>query len=233
MHLIDEIVQLILQVQQRWQSFVDTVNRVLSFVPTALQWVLDEINRVWQRVIQMWDDFWAGVNTIIESFGDPAGVSAQSENWISSVATPSGSIASTVTAGQLATDDDSWSGDAATKYKNRATEQHATIAAIGETIATKVVAALDALRTAMFVFYGAIIAAFAALIAGIVGGLASSATIVGIPAGVLIIIAAGGVAVAAILGAGWNLGNTIQTQSNNMRLSITGANVTRWPEFVV
>lgn len=232
MHLIRQIMRLIQRIQDTWTRFVNRVNALLSYVPDALRWVLDRINELWNQVLQMWEDFWSGVQHVIDSFGDPEAISAASSSWSRDVAGPAGAMAAEVSPGQLAADDDNWVGQAANQYRTRATEQHQSIAAIRDEIATTVVSALDGLKGALFIFYGATIGAFAALIAGIVGALTISATVVGIPVGVLAIIAAGGVASAAILAAGWNLNVQITTRANEMQMAVTAPSVTRWPQFV-
>ncbi|CAM3476372.1 hypothetical protein OCAE111667_11760 [Occultella aeris] len=233
MNLIDEILRLVQEIQNTWQRFVNLVNGALSSVPVFLQWVIDSVNRLWEQVVQMWNDFWEGVSDFLSRFGDPGAVATASASWTSMVSQPAGEVAATVTTGQLSADDDAWSGDAATKYRTRAGEQQATISAIRDEVATKVVAALDGMKLAMFVFYGALIAAILALIGAIIGGLASSATIVGIPAGIVIIIGAGAIAIGAIVVAGMVFSGTADQRASEMRSAITSAKVTSWPEFVV
>lgn len=229
---IDEILQLIREIQDVWEQFIRTVNSVLSWVPDFLMYLLDEINRLWEQLLAEWTAFWDTLNEYFEDFGNPFAVADASSGWRDQVGAPSGEMAATVTPGQLAADDDNWTGAAATRYRTRAGEQQETISALHDAIATEVVSALDGLKVAMIVLYAAIAGAFAAFIGAIVGGLASSATIVGIPAGILIIIAGFGVALTTIIGAFVIYSFTVDEKANQMRTAITGANVVRWPEFV-
>lgn len=230
--LIQEIIKLIQRIQDLWNQIVRTINAMLAAVPAALAWVVDRVNALWNEVLAMWDQFWNGIQRLIDAFGDPVAVGRAKDGWLDEVASPAGQIAQTVSPGQLLADDDNWKGQAANKYRTRAAEQAETIAALRDEIATTMTNSLGQLKTAMIVLYGAIIGVFAVLISAIVGAIAAAATVVAIPAAIATIIGAGIVAIAGLVAAFALFSAHVDDQANQMRLALTGVKTTAWPDFV-
>jgi hypothetical protein len=127
--------------------------------------------------------------------------------WSSTVGGPVSEKVGTVDAGLL-TVDDTWNGTAADAYRQLLPAQKAALAAVKTTFTDPIATAFSSLAKATYIFWGALIAAIVGLAADIVGGLASSATIIGLPATPFILVAAGLVAGTAIAAGEWNLGST-------------------------
>lgn len=231
--LIERIQRMIERIYKLWRDFIDTVNRTLARVPDVLSWVRDRLLEAWDGLTAKANEFFAKIGELLERFGDPFQVGDVASRWNPEIGAPAAAAAAEVTTGQLYADDGQWVGSTADAYRNRVSEQQATLNAIRDEIAVKVASSLNSMQIAMWTFYTALAGALATFIACLVGGLASAATIFGLPATPFIIGAGFVVAIAAITGAGFLFGAHASTQADALRTTLTSAKVTKWPNFVV
>ncbi|PZS19119.1 MAG: hypothetical protein DLM57_04580 [Pseudonocardiales bacterium] len=187
--LINQIVSTIQKIENLVKQLVDTINTVLSFVPFFLKWVVDVVKRGMDRFFALLKQFWDWMSNILSHMGSPSAVSATANAWSDHVGAPVSAEVGNADQGALMVDDN-WTGRAAGIYKSILGPQKSALAAIKTTFTDGIALVLSQFRTAIWVFWGALIAAVGILVAGVIAGLASADTILGLPATPVLIIGA-------------------------------------------
>jgi hypothetical protein len=202
--LLDQINSTVARIQAKTDELQHSINGKLHWLPPGLR---DAVVSGWNRFCGLMADIWHALGDILGHLGSPDTLYRTASRWSSAVGGPVSEKVGTVDAGLL-TVDDTWNGTAADAYRQLLPGQKAALTAIKSTFTDAIATGLSSLAKAIYIFWGALIAAIVGLAAGIIGGLASSATIVGLPATPFIIVGAGLVAGAAIAAGEWNLGST-------------------------
>ena len=186
------------------QDLQDGINDVLGWVPWGLGWLADKIRDLWNGLMDKIQEFFDPLVQILTHLGEPSTVSSKADQWSSNVGSPVSARVALADVGSLAVDD-SWKGTAADQYKQKATLQKSALQNIKTQFTDGISSALKDVSSAIQIFFGLMIVAIGAWVAAIITALGATATIFGIPAGILIAIAAGGAFGAAFWGAGENL----------------------------
>lgn len=232
--VVEKAMELIEQLRNKIQELSDKLNSILDKVPFFLDWVADRIQDGWNQLLGKLDEFWAWVDEHLNNPGDPWALSETAQQWNELVGGPVSAQVGTVDAGQLLTDD-RWSGTAADAYRQTLTPQKTAMEKVRTSFCDGVFQALDKMQTSIIIFWTAFAAGVAACIAGFVGALASTATIVGAPAGPFIAAAAVGVLLAALGGAALKLSSDVNSAKGILsgKLADLGAYPGgRWPRAV-
>lgn len=230
--IIQKIQDLITRIQNAIQRLADIINAVLGQVPDFLQWVVDKVTSAWDELMKKIGELWNKLGDFFSFVGDPGAIQAAADSW-HDLGVAASTAATTVTGGQLYAEDPGiWSGSTAMAYRGRVGDQQATIAAINDKIATTMSSSLVTLKGAVITLYWMLAGALAALAAGIISGLGSSATILGLPPGVAIIIGAVVVAIVAIGKGYFDFQGAVNTGQTTMLATITDTKVVSWPQFV-
>ncbi len=135
-------------------------------------------------------------------------------------------------AGSL-TVDDNFDGSAATAYKQAVPLQKTALEKIKTTYTDGISTVLSDVGKAIYVFWGALIVALAAFIAGMIAAISSSATIVGLPAGPFIGAGAVLVALGAFAAGSMNLKSAAAAANTSLRQKIndnSGFRDGHWPK---
>lgn len=180
------------------------VNSALDWVPWGLGWVVDKIHDAWNSLMDKITEVFEPLVFILSNLGSPSTVTSTGDAWSSQVGAPVSARVGTAEPGALAVDD-SWKGSAASQYGQQVPRQKSALQGIKTQFTDGISGALKDVANAIQFFFGAMVVAIAAWIAAIITALASSATIIGIPAGILIAVGAGAAFGAAFWGAGENL----------------------------
>jgi hypothetical protein len=183
------------------QDLQDAINDVLVWVPWGLGWLADKIRDLWNGLMDKIREFFDPLIEILSNLGEPSTLSSTGDTWSNSVGAPVSARVALADVGSLAVDD-SWKGSAADQYKQKAPLQKAALQNIKTQFSDGISSALKDVSTALWVFFGAMVVAIGAWIAAIITALGATATIFGIPAGILIAIAAAAAFGAAFWGAG-------------------------------
>jgi hypothetical protein len=110
--------------------------------------------------------------------------------WSDNVGGPVSAQVQSADAGLLSVDDN-WDGDAADAYRQTLPLQKSALDKVKSALTDGIAAVLSDVAKGIYVFWGLLVTALAALVVGIIGAVASSATIVGLPAGPFIAAGAG------------------------------------------
>lgn len=216
---MDEIFDLLDEIQLETENLRNTVNGWLGRVPGWASWVGDRIREAWDWLVARAQEFWDGLTLIVGNLGDPWKLSETGSSWNNSVGGPVSSQVQVAEAGNLNVDD-TWSGEAAGAYQQRISLHKTALDKVKASLTDGLSSALDQVKTGIIIFWAAMAAALAALVAGIVTALASSATVFGIPAGILIAAGAFAVALAAIWGGGTKLKSDCMTARNTLEQKV-------------
>ncbi len=194
--LLDQINSTIARIQGKTGDLQNSINGKLGWLPSGLQ---EAVIAGWNRFCGLISDIWHALGDILGHMGSPDTMFRTSRLWSSLVGGPVSETVQLADAGQLAVDDN-WSGTAADAYRQMRPGQKTALTAVKSTFTDAIAEALSGLGKAIWIFWGALLVALIGLATGIVSGLASSATVIGLPATPFLIVGAGLVAGAAIAG---------------------------------
>lgn len=233
---MDEIFDLLDEIQAKTDELANTVNHWLGRVPGWAAWVGDRIREAWDWLVQKANEFWDGLTLIVGNLGDPGKLSATASGWNSGVGAPVSAQVQVAEAGNLEVDD-TWAGTAADNYRQRIGLHKTALDKIKSSMTDGLSSALNAVRTGVLVFWVAMVAALVTLIFGIVGALAATGTLVGIPVGVFAAAGAFALALAEIWGGGTILKSDCTSARNTLEQKVlhenTGFLDGHWPAGAV
>jgi hypothetical protein len=186
---MDEILGLLDQIEARFGELRSAVNDVLSRVPGWASWIGDRIHEAWDYMCKQATKFWNWLSNILNNMGDPGNLSSTGSSWNRSVGGPVSAKVQVAEAGSLEADD-TWSGTAAENYRQRIGLHKTALDKIKFRMTDGLSSALDTVKTAIYIFWGAVAVALTILVGGLITAIASEASVFGAPAGPFIAAAA-------------------------------------------
>jgi hypothetical protein len=211
--LIQKIYDLLGKVDRKTTELIDTINRTVRQLPGFLAGLIIKRTNEFLAVLQRAYDALADV---LGNMGSPSALWDCADAWSDKVGGPVSGLASNSDLNHVRADD-SWTGDAADAYKNTLGPQKNALAAVKTALTDGIATALTETAKAIIVFWAALAIGLAALVAGIISALASSATVVGLPAGPFIAAGAALAFVACCVGGGMNLTSATADQNTKLR----------------
>jgi hypothetical protein len=209
--LLDEIATVMGRIESKTNELRNSINDKLGLLPGFLQ---DKVLSGWNKFCDFMQRVWDNLNAVISNMGSPSALWSTADAWSDWVGGPVSSQVQSADAGLLAADD-RWDGDAADAYRQTFPMQKAALEKVKSTLTDGIASALNDVAKGIITFWGGLLTALAALVLGIIGALASSATIFGLPAAPFIAAAAGLTASVAII-----------TGSEILKSACAGANTT-------
>ena len=198
--LIGEINDLWNKLVGKFDDLRDAINWILDKIPGFLDWIVDKLKDGWNKLCDKFQEVVDQVTYFFGHMGSPGALSAAADSWSTNVGGPVSNEVTTVDAGMLLVDD-TWSGDAASQYKQHIPLQKAALQAIKTTYTDTIATALDKVQNALFIWYAAIAGAITAFISCMIGAIIAAGSVAGAPGAPFI--ALGGVlAFAAAFGGG-------------------------------
>lgn len=216
---MDEILDLLDTIEAKFTDLQNAVNDVLGRIPGWASWVADRIHEAWDYMCGKAQEFWNWLSNILSNMGDPGRLSSTASTWNSSVGGPVSAEVQVAEAGNLAVDD-AWSGTAADSYRQRISLHKTALDKIKTSMTDGISSALDTVKTAIYIFWGAIAVALAALIAGLITAIASTATVFGAPAGPFIAAGAIVVCLTALTVGGFKLKSDCRSARNTLEQKV-------------
>lgn len=199
--------------QQNVKDFFDQVDRLMSWVPAPLEYMIDPIVQGMRLLSEKVAELWDHVGHLIEQWGDPDRLKQVGEQWVAQVGNALGDIAGTVAMDKLRTTVE-WEGRAARAYHSVVPAQAAGLNAVKD-IANQMRTSLTALANAIESFQLLMLFAWISFGIGAVGALMAAASVVGTPVGIAALSGACGAAITlistAVLGMQAQV-NTIETE---------------------
>lgn len=215
--IIEKAIELWNKLIDKLNELMDAINWILGKIPWGLGWVGDKIREGWNWLMEKWGELVAWCDEHLNNPGSPSALSQAAQNWNSQVGGPVSSQAGVIDAGQL-TADDTWTGTAADAYKQAIAPQKTAMDKIKTGLIEGMQQTLDKMQTGIIVFWTAFGAGVAACIAGFITALASTATVLGAPAGPVIAAGAVIILIAALGGGALKLKGDI----NSSKTILTG-----------
>ncbi|WP_326558274.1 hypothetical protein [Micromonospora sp. NBC_01796] len=211
--LIEEFETALKRVQQKTEEIVDNVNRVLSKVPG---FVGDGIRESTERFVSLINKIYAELNRYMLKPGWPPTLLRVGNAWADDVGSPVSALAGAADPDKSAILDE-WKGPAADAYKRMLGAQLKAITSIKKDFTDAIHGALTATAAAIVVWWGSILVAITALVGGLIGAAASTASVFGAPAGPFIAIAACLVFLTALTAGTGTLYGVTAVQEGNLR----------------
>jgi len=231
--LLSKIDSTVGRINSKTTELQNSINSTLSASWLGIpEWVKDKVRDGWNTFARFLKDLWDTLAEILTNMGSPSKLFSTGDSWSNSVGGPVSQQVQHAEAGSLAVDDN-WDGTAATAYKQALPLQKTALEKIKSTFTDGISQALSDVAKAIYVFWGALIVALGALVAGIIAAIASTATILGLPAGPFIAAAAVLAAIAACTAGGLNLKSAASAANSSLRQKINdnvGYRDGHWPK---
>lgn len=187
--LINEIFETIQKIREKIQQVQDVINSTLSILPFFLGWIADRVRDGWNMFMGQMDKISDWLTKITSNLGSPDAVTSTANGWSNNVGGPVSQEVTNADLGLLMVDNN-WEGSAADIYRGIVPLQKAALDKIKTNFTDGISLALSQFRTAITVYWGALIGALVALVGGIVGALVAGETIIGLPAAPVILVGA-------------------------------------------
>lgn len=174
------------KIEAKTNEIVTNVNRVLSQVPGFIG---NGIRRGTEEFLALIGKLYAELDKYVLKPGWPPTLLSTGSAWADDVGSRVSALAGAADADSSAILDE-WKGPAADSYKRILGPQHKAITAIKKDFTDAIHGALTATAAGIVVWWGSIVVAVAALVGGLIGAAASTATVFGAPAGPFIAVGA-------------------------------------------
>jgi hypothetical protein len=204
MDTAQDIVDLVNKFNGLVEDLREGINNAIDWIPWGLGWIADKIHDAWNSLMDKIHEVFDPLVFILSNLGSPPTVSSTGDGWSSQVGSPVSGRVSLAELGSLAVDD-TWTGASAEQYKQQVPLQKTALQNIKTQFTDGISGALKDVSGGIQTFFGIMIGAIAAWIVAMIGAVAATGTIVGIPVGVLIAVGAGAVFGGAFYAAGENL----------------------------
>lgn len=194
-----EISDLVDRFYAKVKDLQNAINDILDWIPWGFGWVADKLKDGWNWLCEKIDSAFTALSFILSNLGSPDTLTQTADDWSSTVGADVSARVGLADLGNLAVDD-SWSGSAAEQYKQKMPLQKLALQNIKTQFTDGISSALKDVASAIKVFWTVLVSGLVVLIGGIIAAIASTATILGAPAGPFIAAAAVGVFAAAAWG---------------------------------
>lgn len=231
--LLSKIDSLVSRINSKTTQLQNTINNTLGSASLPIpQWIKDAVREGWNKFTRFLKSCWDDLAWFFGNMGSPSKLFSTADGWSDRIGGPVSGQVQKADAGSL-TVDDNFDGSAATAYKQAVPQQKTALEKIKTTYTDGISAALSDVGKAIYVFWGALIVALAAFVAGMIAAISSSATIVGLPAGPFIAAGAVLVALGAFAAGSMNLKSAAAAANTSLRQKIndnSGFRDGHWPK---
>jgi hypothetical protein len=226
--LLDQIKSVMGRIDSKTTELQNSINSKLHWLPGFLQ---DKVIAGWNKFCGFMKRVWDNLNEMISNMGSPSALWSTADAWSDWVGSPVSGQVQSADAGLLGVDDN-WDGDAADAYRQTLPLQKSALEKVKSALTDGIATALSDVAKGIIVFWAGLLTALAALVAGIIGALASTATVIGMPAGPFIAAGAGLVAAGAIIAGGEILESVCSSANSTLRQKLadnSGFHDGHWP----
>jgi hypothetical protein len=210
--VLHQIHDLVHRIEHKTTDLLNTIDRTLRTLPTA---IAARIADGTERFLALLRQAYGALAEVLDTMGSPSTLWAHATAWSGEVGGPVSGLALDADLDHTQADD-GWGGSAAEAYRNCLGPQKNALVAVKATLTDGIAAMLSEMARAILVFWGLLAAGLASLVAGVIGAIAASATIVGLPAGPFLAGSAALTFLAAFAGGVMNLRSCAADQ--NVRL---------------
>jgi len=211
--LLDQIDAVLSRIDSKTTELQRTIEGNLHWLPSGLQ---DKVVAGWNSFCGFLQRIWDNLREITSNMGSPSALWSTANAWSDWVGGPVSAQVQSADAGLLDVDNN-WDGDAAEAYRQTLPLQKSALEKVKATLTDGIATALGDVAKGILVFWTGLVTALAALVGGIIGALASSATIVGLPAAPVIAAGAGLAATGAIIAGAEILKSVCSSANSTLR----------------
>lgn len=226
--LLDEINAVVERIDRKTTELQNAINSKIGWLPGSLR---DKVVSGWNTFCGYLNRVWRNFLEVASNMGSPSALWETADAWSDRVGSPVSAEVQTADAGLL-TVDDNWDGDAADAYRQTLPLQKTALDKVKATLSDGVSAALSDVAKGIIVFWTGLAVALLTLVGGIIGALASAATIAGLPAGPFIAAGAALVASASMIAGAEVLKSVCAAANSTLRQKLadnSGFHRGHWP----
>jgi hypothetical protein len=226
--LVGKLLEIVDRVNAKTAELQNAVNDKLGWLPGFLH---DKVVGGWSRFCDLMREIWDFWYEVCTNMGSPSKLWATADAWSDTVGAPVSAQVQSADPGLL-TVDDNWDGDAANAYRQTLPLQKAALDKVKTTLTDGISGALSDVAKGIIAFWASLAVALAALAGGIIGAIASAATVFGLPAAPFIAAGAALAAAAALIGGGMILKSVCSAASTALRQKLddnAGFHEGHWP----
>jgi hypothetical protein len=227
--LVGKINSAVARIDAKTVQLQNSINSKLHHLPGFLQ---DKVIAGWNKLTSVLQTAWDRLKDVFTNMGSPSTLWDTADAWSNSVGGPVSGQVQSAEAGSLAVDDN-WDGTAADKYRQNLPMQKTAMEKMKTTFADGISSALSDVAKGIIAFWGSLVVALAAFVAGMITACASAATIFGLPAAPFIAVGAALAAGAAFLSGMLILKSVCSSANSTLRQKIndnTGYRDGHWPK---
>jgi hypothetical protein len=226
--LVDRLLQIVDRINGRTTDLQNAINDKLHWLPGFLQ---NKVVAGWNKFCDFMRKVWEFWYEVCTNMGSPSKLWTTADAWSDTVGAPVSAQVQSADAGLL-TVDDNWDGDAASAYRQTLPVQKTALDKVKTTLTDGISGTLSDVAKGIIAFWASLVVALAALVGGIIGAIASAATVFGLPAAPFIAAGAALAADAALIGGGMILKSVCSAASTTLRQKLddnAGFHEGHWP----
>lgn len=195
--IIDRTVDKLNEVERLVRQLFDKVNDVMSWVPGFLSDLMEPVRKGMDDLKKKMAEFWASCKHFLTDRGSPSTLKATAASWSDGVGNPIGDLAGAISLDKLKTEIE-WQGRGAETYKATVPAQASGLNALKD-LSLQIRNSLINLANGIDSFWTQLFGMVAGLVIALVVALVSTATVVGIPAAIVVLLGAVGAAIAGVV----------------------------------
>lgn len=195
--IIDQTIGKLNEVERLVQQLFDKVNDVLSWVPGFLSDLIEPVRKGMNDLSNKMAEFWASCKHFMTDRGSPSTLKATAASWSDGVGNPIGDLAGAISLDKLKTEIE-WQGRGAEAYKATVPAQVSGLNALKD-LGLQIRNSLINLANGIDSFWTQLIGVVTGLLIALGVAVVSAATVVGLPAAIVVLLGAVGAGVAGVI----------------------------------
>lgn len=213
--VIQEVVDTIQEIDRKIQELFDSVKDALDWVPDFLSFLIDPVKDAVAKLNKKLDEFWATVREFITQRGRPGRLREVGSQWSDAIGNVIEDVAGSISLEKLKTQVE-WEGRAAETYKSSVPAQVNGLNTVKD-LSIQMRNSMNDLANGIDSFWIMVRATLTGLAIAVVAAILGAATVVGIPAALVVLVGIIGAVITAIctaIGGVDSLVNTVAAQQN-------------------
>jgi hypothetical protein len=226
--LIDQLFAVIERVHSKVAELHRSIDSKWRLLP---DWVAEKASAAWDSFLSLFTETWDDLCYFFGNLGAPWELFDAADRWSDLVGGPVSRQVQLAEAGSLDVDDN-WEGTAADRYRQLLPQQRAALDAIATNFSVGISTALSDVAKAIITFISVMIGSMIAFVVAMITATASTATLLGIPVGILLAIGAVVALNGALLASGLTLKSACAGANTLLQQRLTGLSAYRnghWP----
>jgi len=175
-----QVIEVLQKIERAVLKLESVINGTLALVPGILDYIVEKVKSGWNALMTKLQEFWDWFTDKLSYVGDPVALFNTASGWKTSVGGPAKQLGRDLEDVDLRIDD-TWQGQSASQYQQGVQPQRDALTSLTDDFATNIADALNALATAIIVFWSGVVVAILAIIVGFATATGAAVTVFGIP----------------------------------------------------